>query len=95
MKTKQRTLQSGDVVQLNEQCDNPLFAGCFMIVTEPKIFGAMGFTQLPGMPGKPCATCVIRGGRGQAFYRARWEEMDYIGKTDIIDIEAETKGEVS
>lgn len=52
-----------DVVQLSPECGK--FAGCFMVVTEPKSFGAQGFVQVPG--------------QGQAYYRANFEQMDFIG----------------
>jgi len=50
---------------------NLAFAGCFMTVTAPKPFGAMGYVQALGADGQP---------GGQAYYRARWEEMKLIGQ---------------
>lgn len=82
--TEKRDYQVGDVVQLNERCRNPWFAGCFMMVTEPKTFGAQGFVQLPCEPPANGPCCVLEGGRGQAFYRARFEEMDYIGMAALM-----------
>lgn len=61
-------LKTNDVVQLSPDCGN--FAGCFMIVTEPKSFGAQGFVQVPG--------------QGQAYYRATFERMELIGKAVFI-----------
>ncbi len=64
-------LQVGMVVQLNpETVKNKMFAGCFMIVTELKSFGAQGFIQVTGEKGEP---------GGQAYYRASWDEMEFIG----------------
>ena len=63
-------LVAGLIVQLSPEpgvCKNPMFAGCFMVVTEPKSFGATGYVQALGEKGKP---------GGQAFYRANWEEME-------------------
>lgn len=61
----------GTVVQLNpETVKNAAFAGCFMIVTEPKSFGAQGYVQALG-------TRVAPG--GAAYYRAGWEEMEIVG----------------
>lgn len=58
----------GEIVQLHpEKCGNPMFAGCFMTVTEPKPWGAQGYVQMTGENGKP---------GGQAYYRATWEEME-------------------
>ena len=60
-----------EVVQLNpETVQNKMFAGCFMIVTEPKSWGAQGFVQVLGQDGKP---------GGQAYYRANHIEMDSLG----------------
>jgi hypothetical protein len=68
-----RTLEVGDVVQLNpETCGNPAFAGCFMCVTEPKEWGAQGYVQALGETREKLG--------GQAYYRAKWEEMEFVGK---------------
>lgn len=65
------TLLPGDIVQLDPyKCGNPMFGGCLMVVTEAKDFGAMGYVQALGQDGK-------RG--GQAYYRAKWEEMEFTG----------------
>lgn len=61
-------LEVNDIVQLSpEMCRNRAFAGCLMVVTEPKEWGAQGYVQALGVsrtePG------------GQAYYRARWDEM--------------------
>lgn len=66
-------LSMGDLVQLNpETCRNKAFAACFMVITEPKAFGAQGYVQSLGesrqRPG------------GQAYYRANWDEMELVGK---------------
>lgn len=64
-------ISTGDIVQLNpETTRNRMFAGCLMIVTEPKSFGAQGFVQALGENGEP---------GGQAYYRARWEELEQTG----------------
>lgn len=47
-----------------------MFGGCFMLVTEPKTFGAMGFVSVPTQRGRA---------PGQAWYRAKWEEMELVG----------------
>lgn len=59
-------LYQGAVVQIDPEHD-PRFAGCFMLVTEPKSFGAMGFIQVPGDEG------------GQAYYRCPSKAMALIG----------------
>jgi hypothetical protein len=61
----------GDIVQLNpETTRNRMFAGCLMVVTEPKGFSAQGFVQALGENGEP---------GGQAYYRAGWEELEQTG----------------
>lgn len=66
-------MQIGDVVQLNpELVRNKMFSGCFMVVTEPKSWGAQGYVQALGQEGKP---------GGQAYYRAQFDEMEPIGAT--------------
>ncbi len=63
-------LNRGDIVQLGPNCGNPMFAYCLMVVTEPKTFGAQGFVQVLGQDGK---------GGGEAYYRAKWDEMEETG----------------
>ena len=63
-------LTVGEIVQLSPDCRNPMLAYCLMVVTEPKPWGAQGYVQVPGTGGKP---------GGQAYYRARWEEMESTG----------------
>lgn len=68
---EKRELKVGDIVQLSpDKCGNPMFGGCMLVVTEPKGFGAQGYVQALGENGK-------RG--GQAYYRAKFEEMEYVG----------------
>lgn len=54
------------VVQLSPEVSNKMFACCFMTVSEPKPWGAQGYVQNAGS-------------EGQAYYRAKWEEMEFIG----------------
>jgi hypothetical protein len=63
-------LEIGDVVQLAPSEDG-FFGTCYMVVTEPKSFGAQGYISMPNEPGEP---------PGLAFYRAKWEEMEWIGR---------------
>lgn len=66
-----RILDVGQLVQLNpETVSNPMFAACIMVVTEPKPWGAQGYVQALGEDGKP---------GGQAYYRAKWDEMEEVG----------------
>lgn len=42
------------VVQLNpETVRSPMFAGCMMVITEPKLWGAQGYVQGLGENGEP------------------------------------------
>lgn len=68
---EERTLEVGDVVQINPEHDE-LFGGCFMMVTEPKSWGAQGVCLGPKANGL--------GGVGVAYYRCKWESMEYVGK---------------
>jgi hypothetical protein len=72
---KNDSLKVGDVVQLDPAAHlgekKGFFAGCFMLVTELKSFGAMGFICMPGKYGTI---------PGEAYFRARWEDMERIGK---------------
>ena len=59
------------MVQLNpETVKNKAFSACFMVITEPKSFGAQGYVQSLGTREKA---------GGAAYYRAGWEEMEFIG----------------
>ena len=69
-------LKEGQLVQLSpETVGNPMFAACIMVVTEPKTFGAQGYVQSLGSEGKP---------GGQAYYRAKWEEMELVGRAEWV-----------
>lgn len=61
----------GDVVQLGPKTKNKIFAYCFMTITELKDFGAQGYVQSVG---------ENRENGGQAYYRASFEEMEFIGR---------------
>jgi len=53
------------VVQINPDHDER-FGGCFMVVTEPKPWGAQGYVQIPGS-------------KGLAYYRCPSEAFVIIG----------------
>lgn len=67
---EKRDLKVGDVVQLGPNTANPMFAHCFMTVTEQKSWGAQGFVQALGENREP---------GGQAYYRAKFEDMEFVG----------------
>lgn len=68
---EKRELLPGDVVQLNPEIAQPMFSGCFLTVTEQKVFGCQGYVQCLGEDGKP---------GGQAFLRPTWAQMEYVGR---------------
>lgn len=73
---KRQNIEKGNLVQLNpEKCKNPIFAGCIMVVTEPKSFGAQGYVQALGEKAKP---------GDQAYYRADWEEIELVGNAEWV-----------
>lgn len=73
---QQQELEEGQLVQLNpETVGNKMFAACIMVVTEPKAFGAQGYVQGLGQNGEP---------GGQAYYRAKWEEMEPVGMAQWV-----------
>lgn len=74
-----RDYKLGDVVQLNEKTKNAAFVGCFMVVSEPKSFGAQGFVAIPG--GVAANVVAFQ---GRAYYRATFDEMDFIGTTNLL-----------
>ena len=70
------SLEIGDIVQLNPNTvGNKMFTACFMIVTEIKEWGVQGYVQALGENGNP---------GGQAYYRAKWDEMELVGRSEWI-----------
>lgn len=74
---KKQELKVGQLVQLNpDLVGNKAFAGCIMVVTEPKEWGAQGYVQALGesrdIPG------------GQAYIRVQWQEMELVGEAEWI-----------
>jgi len=73
---EKQELKEGVLVQLNpETVGNKMFSACFMTITEPKPWGAQGYIQGSGEGGEPA---------GQAYYRAKWEEMEIVGEAEWI-----------
>ena len=64
-------LKSGTLVQLNpDTVHNPMLAACFMVVTETRDFGVIGYIQTPGAFGET---------GGLVYYRATWDEFKIVG----------------
>lgn len=68
---KPMDLQVGDVVQISPDLESCFFRGCFLMVTEPKSWGCQGFVSIPESRDKM---------PGQAFFRCKWEDMEYVGQ---------------
>lgn len=64
-----KDLQVGEVVQINPETQD-LFGGCFMVVTEPKSFGAQGYVTVPHADGPR-----------QAYFRCKFEDMETLDVT--------------
>lgn len=64
-------LQVGDVVQIKPD-SRETFGGCFMVVTEPKEWGAQGYVNVPDNVGL-------------AYYRCSSENMARIGKAEWLN----------
>lgn len=67
MPAEDGALAAGDVVQINPAHD-PVFGGCFMVVTEPKGWGAQGYVTVPG--------------KGDAYYRCPIDALVRIGRAE-------------
>lgn len=69
-KAEPGALRPCDVVQLSIDVGNPMFACCMLTVTEVKPWGVQGYVQALGENGNP---------GGQAYYRAKWDEIELVG----------------
>lgn len=69
-------LEVGDLVQLNPEGPFPVFAGCIMVVTDPKSWGAQGYIQALGAGNKP---------GGQAYLRVMHGDMVKVGKAHWVE----------
>ena len=67
---KKQELKKGQVVQLHPDTSNKAFAYCFMVIDEPKSWGAQGYVQGLGTREEV---------GGLAYYRAKFEEMELVG----------------
>jgi len=77
---KKCELKIGDVVQIAPSHD-PLFGGHFMVVTEPKSWGAQGYVVM------------LDKDKGLAYYRCKFEHMEYVGKAIWINKSDSESGE--
>lgn len=62
----------GDVAQIDPQNGtNPMFAACFLTVTEVRGWGLIGYVQALGDNGIP---------GGQAYIRLTFDQVEYVGQ---------------
>ena len=79
-------IKTGTVVQIDpEHHLNKLgfFAGCFMVVTSVRGWGCQGYIAMPTERGKM---------PGMAYYRAKWDEIEVIGKAEWLAREGPAEG---
>jgi hypothetical protein len=67
---KPSELNIGDIMQISPSAHNKVFAGCLLIVTEPKTFGAQGYVKALGTREEP---------GGAACVRIAWDDMEPTG----------------
>lgn len=60
----------GEIVQIDPESDET-FGGCFMVVTEPKSWGAQGYVDIPG--------------KGRAYYRVNNENCQLVGYAEWME----------
>ena len=72
---KRCDLQIGDMVQLSPDMADKTVAGAFMVVTEPKPWGAQGYLAL----ALPYGETLVRF-KGLAYFRAKWADMEPVGR---------------
>lgn len=65
-------VKKGSVVQLSPILDEEGFAYCLMVVTEVKFTSVTGYVQDVG---------PYQGYGKQCFYRAKWEDIEYVGES--------------
>jgi|GEM_PF-987406 len=65
----------GDIVQIDPAHDK-VFGACFMVVTEPKSWGAQGYFQAPGKDGL-------------AYYRVKFENAIRVGVVEWMPIDVQ------
>lgn len=58
------------VILIPHICRNEMLSGCMMTITEVKDWGCQGYIQATGGNGKM---------GGQVYYRAKWDEMEFVG----------------
>lgn len=72
----------GDVFQINERHGRAGWIGAFLLATEIKSWGVMGFVAMIETHDK----------QGYAYIRLNWDELDYIGHTNLVPSDAVERG---
>ena len=72
---EQQTWEVGDVLQIDPEHDK-VFGAAFLVVTEPKAWGAQGYVIIPGEDGL-------------AYYRVKFSTAKKVGKAEWIISEKE------
>lgn len=81
MNTKADKIKVNSVVQINETFTKVGWVGCYMHVTEVNPWGVMGFVPIVVDIDKPA---------NQAYLRAAWDQIDYIGQAALVPSKEET-----
>lgn len=69
--------QEGDIIQLTAP-QSPDLMGCFLVVTEPKPFGGVGYLAIPTFTG------LLHAAGGRSDYRATFAEGVVCGRAAIV-----------
>ena len=75
---EKRELEIGDVLQITAADGRPDHTGWFLVVTEPKDFGAMGYIL------SPYEDMGLVRFKGVAYLRVKFEEVEYVGKAPLV-----------
>ena len=75
---EKRELKIGDIVQIDPHHD-PVFGGHFMVVIDPKSWGAQGYCPAFPYEGKDGR---VEG--GLAYYRCKFENMELVGSAEWV-----------
>lgn len=64
----------GSVVQVRPNSDIKQFRSCFMVVTQPKNWGASGYIALPGESGPPVKVPA----------QFQWKDIELVGRASFV-----------
>jgi len=64
--------KEGDIAQVNPDKD-AVFGSCFMLITEVRSWGVIGYVSIPSPHGA-----------GQAFLRKKYEDIERVGRASWI-----------